>query len=122
MSTSDVVSTSAPQTTCTLLIHDVALAQHRQRAERHLDGDQATSSSARPREQLAPAAMVLPDVRRRREDRQRDDQRADAVREVDRDLRIPVIGDERGRTSAGSPESPGRRPVCRIVAPTRICA
>ena len=38
--------------------------------------------------------MVIPDVARGRDDRQRDDERADPMGEVDRDLRIPVIGHE----------------------------
>ena len=40
VSTSDVVSTSAPQTTCRLLIQTSRAAQHRQRAERDLHGDE----------------------------------------------------------------------------------
>ncbi len=52
--TSDVVSTSAPQTTWRLLIQRIAAAQDRQRAERHLHDDERQQQRRRPR-QLAAA-------------------------------------------------------------------
>ena len=99
---------------------DVAPAQHRQRAERDLDGDERDEQRGRPR-QFASVAGARPDVTRRRDDRQRDDERADAVREVDRDLRRP--SDPGSDAAEHQREIRNRQAgaVCRIVAPTRIC-
>ena len=87
---------------------DVAPGEHGQRAERHLHRDAAPRSAPPAASARGAVAVVIPDVRRSREHRQRHDQRADAVREVDRDLRIPVVGTS-ARTSTGSREWPGRR-------------
>ena len=92
VSTSDVVSTSAPQTTCRLLIQTCAAAQDRQRAERDLDGDERQQERAGTR-QLARAADG--DTRRVRPSRRPRASRPtapDPMGEMNRDLRVPVVG------------------------------
>ena len=72
---------------------DAALAEHGQAAQGHLHGDEDEEKRGRTR-QLAALPVVIPRAPCRRDDRQRDDGGADTMREVDRDLRIPVVGHE----------------------------
>ena len=93
VSTSEVVSTSAPQTTCRLLIQTA-------RWLRTVSAPSVTCTATSDEEQrggtrqLAAPPVVIPHVAGCRDDRERDDDGADAMREMDRDLRIPVIGHE----------------------------
>ena len=93
--------------------------QHDERAERALHEDEQ-NEQRRGTEQVAPPPMVTQDVKRRREDRARHDQRAHAVREVNRDGRLHAGGmtcpNASGKSGIASPA-----PVCLIVAPSRIC-
>ena len=120
--TSEVVSTSAPQTTCRLLIQTSRRAQHGQRAERDLHGDE--------RDDAAPPGAAA------RGGRGGDDQTcADSREDGERHDAARRRGGRSGPRSSRSqwsgirwPNISGKSgiarpaPVCRIVAPTRICA
>ena len=88
VSTSDVPSTSAPLTTCAVLITG-SLPLQTTNAPSVTCIDEEQQQQERRADQLAAAAMVIEHVAGRREDRERDDQRADPVREMNRDPRVP---------------------------------
>ena len=58
-----------------------------------MNGDQSREQSGRTR-QLTVPPVVTPHVAGGRDDRQRNNEGADAMREMNRDFRIPMIGDE----------------------------
>ena len=64
------------------------LAQHRQRAERDLQGEQHEEQRRGP-PQLRARSVMEEDVTRRRDREERHDERADPMREVHGDLRVP---------------------------------
>ena len=69
----------------------IASTQDGQRTERHLHRDERDEQQCRARE-LAALAKRRPDIRRRAQNAERDDEGAGAMREVDGDLRVPVVG------------------------------
>ena len=72
---------------------DLPAAENRERAKRHLHGNQEDESGNRCHQPACPA-VVIPDVSRCRQNRQRDDQRAHAVRKVHRNACVPVVRDD----------------------------
>ena len=85
----DVASVSAPTTTCAVLIATFFWLQDHERAQRHLSEDEAAQQERGPPE-LRPSRMVMKDVSGSRCHCQRHEQRAEAVRVVNRDLRRPL--------------------------------
>src|SRR2546423_63699 len=72
---------------------DIALTEDRQGAESGFNGDEKRKQQGSPH-QLASLAVMTPYISGRRDDRENDDNGADAMREMDRDLRVPVVGDK----------------------------
>ena len=92
---------------------ELLVAEHRQRAERDLHGDEQSPAGGSPDARSSrAAAMVKEDVTAgRRADQQRHDRRADAMREVNRNLRVPV---RRNQVAEREREVRNRQPRSRM--------
>ena len=108
VSTSDVASTSAPLTTCAVLMSGWSPDQIDERAERDLRETKQHEQRRGP-DQLAASAVMIPDVTGRRQDGERHEQCADPMREVHGNAGVPDRRQQRDQTRRESPGSPARR-------------
>ena len=115
MRTSDVPSTSAPFTTCAVLIAGFMPLQTTNAPSVTCTQTNATQQQRGP-DEIAALRMVIEHVARRREDGERHDQRPDAVREMDGDLRVP---DRRHEMAERQREVRNRQPRVRCAASSR---